>query len=103
MQAVRPTVRFCSFSPDGQDLALACSDGTIGLWRLAHTAKPYIAVLRAHGEPVRCVAFSPSGLMLASVGDSELSVKLWDFVSGKEKAVLEGHDAPVRHVAFSPR
>ena len=50
---------------------------------------------------VSSVAFSPDGSTLAS-GSSDYTVRLWDAVTGQEKAVLTGHSGVVNSVAFSP-
>src|ERR1700733_7395672 len=75
-------VRAVAFSPHGQLLASAYSDGDIGLWNLAtgHLRGP---VLRAGsgGQAVNAVAFSPDGQLLASAyGDG--TIRLWNLATG---------------------
>jgi tetratricopeptide (TPR) repeat protein len=48
-----------------------------------------------------CVAFSPDGRRLATAGD-EMTIKLWDTVTGQEVFTLRGHTGAVRCLAFSP-
>ena len=50
------------FSPDSRTLAAGCEDGKIKLLDL-RTGKEDIA-LSAHAARIRCVAFSPDGLLL---------------------------------------
>jgi len=58
--------------------------------------------LRAHGNSVYSIAFSPDGKMLAS-GGKDGSVILWDLQKGQQLGEpLMGHDESVRDVAFSP-
>src|SRR5580765_3837018 len=75
-----------AFSPDGKTLASAgvtvfgsAPENNIRLWDSA-TGKN-IRVFEREGFPVRCIAFSPEGKMLAACGDrSEL--ELWDTEKG---------------------
>ena len=62
------------FSPDGQVLAAAGGDRTIGLWDVASGTE--LRSLQAHAGAVRTIAFSPAGDWLASAGDDKL-IKLW--------------------------
>ena len=55
-----------AYSPNGQTLASANSDGTLKLWHAS--AGPYQAALDGHRGIVRCVAFSTDGRRLASAG-----------------------------------
>lgn len=45
---------------------------------------------KGHRSAVRCVAFDPEGLTLAS-GSSDSTIKLWDLNTGKLLNTLEGH------------
>ncbi|WP_327009741.1 AAA family ATPase [Dactylosporangium sp. NBC_01737] len=55
-----------------------------------------------HTGPVRAVAFSPDGRLLAT-GDGDGTVRLWDPATGKPVgAPLTGHTGSVLAVAFSP-
>jgi sugar lactone lactonase YvrE len=58
------------------------------------------ATLTGHNSPVNCVAFSPDGTLLASVGFEQ--IKLWEVNTAKVKTTLEGHKGRVSSVAFSP-
>jgi WD40 repeat protein len=58
-------------------------------------------ILQGHAGPVRCVAYSRDGKVLASAGDDR-AIKLWDVESGHARATLDGHTDWVRAVAFSP-
>ena len=55
-----------------------------------------------HGRAaVICVALSPDGKVLASVGNDQLG-KLWDLATGKLLRELKGHTGGVQGVAFTP-
>jgi WD40 repeat protein len=111
-----------AFSPGEDILALAISD-TVVLWKVS-AALPSATLragrtgaasgqeeqeLKGHTRLVQCVAFSPSGAMLASA-DGDGAVRLWDVstllkpgvAGGGEAQRLKGHEKPVWSVAFSP-
>jgi WD40 repeat protein len=54
-----------------------------------------------HRGPVLCLAFDPSGRVLAS-GSIDTNVILWDVPAFRPRAVLRGHTGDVRALAFSP-
>ena len=57
--------------------------------------------LAGHTDSVQHVAFSPTGLILASASDDG-TVGLWDIKTGATINILSGHADRIRHVAFSP-
>jgi WD40 repeat protein/serine/threonine protein kinase len=59
------------------------------------------ATLYGHTTEVWSVSFSPDGARIAS-GSGDLTVRIWDAVSGAERATLKGHSSLVRSVSFSP-
>ena len=56
------------------------------------------------GEPVRSLAFTPDGAVLASAGgDSEdFAIHVWEVTSGRAIGTLSGHSNIVWDMAFSP-
>src|SRR5215213_10001737 len=67
---------FClSFSPDGNLLASACTDRTVGLWNPA--TGEAVKSLNGHSADVLRVAFSPDGKHLASAS-ADGTIRIWD-------------------------
>ncbi|HLJ98116.1 MAG TPA: WD40 repeat domain-containing protein [Gemmataceae bacterium] len=57
--------------------------------------------LIGHQRPVRALAFSPDGTILAS-GSDDGTVRFWDGLTGKPKQVIRAHRLPVLTIRFSP-
>ena len=93
-------VKSVAFSPDGQRLACASTNGTVTLWDTGTGQETLTLKGRTIG--VFAVAFSPDGKRLAT-GSMTGSVKLWDTGNGRETPMpLKGHTVLVHSVAFSP-
>src|SRR4051794_11884568 len=62
---------------------------------------PELAVLRGHRGPVRTLAFSPDGSLLASGGEDR-HIRIWDAATYRLRRTLEGHGDTVNGLAFAP-
>jgi serine/threonine protein kinase len=89
------SVKAVSFSPDGQQLAIAAHHA-IYLWNLA---TQQTTLLTGHRHTVTALQFSPNGQWLAS-GSADRTVKLWSMQT--LQATLTGHRLGITAVAFSP-
>jgi serine/threonine protein kinase len=58
--------------------------------------------IKAHEKSVLSVAISPDGQTMASSGDGDRIIKLWNLTTGKEIRTLEGHSQKVNVVTISP-
>lgn len=83
-----------AFSSDNSTLAEGAGDNSVKLWKITadSNGKPQITaepVLQAHQGPVRGVAFSPDGKIVASSADDHV-VLISDVASGKLLGSLNG-------------
>lgn len=87
-----------AFSPDGKRVITAGESGNAVIW-LADSGSELVAI--DHGGMVRTVVFHPNGTQVATSGDRDGVVKLWNADTGKLLAVLEGHQGLINSVEFS--
>jgi len=88
-----------AFSADGRLLAVARSDGRIGLWEPTRGRLH----LEIPGRPggVNALDFSSDGRRLAAA-DSDGTTRIWNVEAGRLIRKLLGHEAAVRSVAYAP-
>jgi WD40 repeat protein len=94
------------FSPDDQLLASGDSTGRITLWQLNKgrsksltTRKIRTFIGNVSNEPIRTLAFSPDGRVLASgAGDNDGGITLWEVKSGKKLKTFPGHSVSTHRV-----
>jgi WD40 repeat protein len=59
-----------------------------------------VKVIEGHTHFVYSVAYAPDGTRIVS-GSGDMTIRVWDAVTGKQLVVLEGHTDWVRSVAYS--
>lgn len=79
--------------------AIGSYDGELAIMSYPKDAKE-VLFLNGHEDHVRTVAFSKDGKLLAT-GSNDLTVNVWDPMTGDLIYTLEGHNEPVRSVTFS--
>lgn len=87
-----------AWSPDGQWLAAADPDGSIGLWDVERGALG--DSLEAGDDFVRSLAWSPDGSTLAA-GTHRGDIALWEVAQGARTRTLAAHAHWVRSLAWS--
>ncbi len=103
-----------AFSPDGRVLALGNDndygsdqanddndgDASVRLYSLQNGTLTQKMTLNGHSQPVRSIAFSPNGEVIAS-GSADCTVTLWGVQGVKWQQTLK-HDDTITSVTFSP-
>jgi WD40 repeat protein len=92
---------FGRISPDGQVVATGdmAKTGTIRLWDLR--TKEARVTLRAHGDRLAALCFSPDGAFLASAS-ADRTAKLWRVATGSLESTFSGHEDALVDVKFAP-
>jgi WD40 repeat protein len=92
-----------AFSPDSEYVVAMREDGGVALW--SAVTGEIVAPLEGSSEPVKAVAFSPDGAMLAAVtGEKrrEGTIHVWDVNSRQLLGTLRAEQHSPLCVAFSP-
>ncbi|EKX73203.1 WD domain, G-beta repeat containing protein [Theileria equi strain WA] len=138
--AFKKTVRSVKFSNDGKFLICASFDGTTSIWTRTYirdstgesTQNPtshtgcklvwkYVSILQGHENEVKCAAFDPSGVYIATCGRDKT---IWIYEKSRENvygrgdlntiegsdshmeyfcsAILSGHRHDVKYVCWNP-
>jgi WD40 repeat protein len=102
-----------AFSPNGQQLALACFDKKVLLWKiesvfrdpenLAAARDPNsVSVVGEHEDVVWAVAFHPKKWGLLASAGKDKSIFLWDVTKPDVDTLVFRHQDEVQSLAFSP-
>ena len=67
-----------------------------------HDLDRWVLTFEGHKSRVETVAFSPDDKRVASAGNSNGRVRVWDSATGQETRTLQGHESTVSSLAFSP-
>jgi WD40 repeat protein len=87
------TVRCASFSPDGLLLASKSFDDTVRLWRLDSWEPVAYLDEPASGNWAASLAFHPRNPVLATLGEEDCVIRIWDVDEGALLAPERGNEA----------
>ena len=97
---VAEVMRTTEFSPDGEQLVVACMNGNVMVFDVQSGDR--VHRLDSHRTGVHVARWSPDGRWIAS-GSIDTRVVIWDAVNGGEPTrVLNGHRDSVRGLCWSP-
>jgi WD40 repeat protein len=74
-------VNHSAYSPDGQYIAVALSNGTIKVMN-TKTGSLILSII-AHTGAVRSVNYSPDGRNMTSTSPEDNTAKVWDAITGE--------------------
>ena len=100
-QTFNHETRVCSvaFHPNGQHIAVACSDQKIYVWETCDGGN-CIRTLSGHTNEIWAMAYSPDGHFLVS-GSDDCTVRFWDVAMGECIHILEKHTGWIQTLVFS--
>jgi len=95
-----PSPVCAAFSPNGQLLAISCSDTRVRLWRLPEAS--LIHNLTGNSGPVTALAFSPDGRVLAAT-TADAQLQFWPLSDGVPMSIGIPDVLGARLLAYSSR
>jgi len=93
--------RVCSiaFHPNGQHVAVACTDTKIYIWETGGESR-CIQSLSGHTNEIWAMAYTQDGRFLVS-GSDDCTVRFWDIGTGRCEHVLDKHKGWIQSLALS--
>lgn len=96
-------ITHCDLSPDGKEIAAACVDGVIRIWRVPSDSvnNDLLRRFQTNDGAAESVQYSPDGKIMLTAG-YDGSVSLWDVRTGKRIIKMTGHFGNIYTALFSP-
>lgn len=93
--------RVCSiaFHPNGQHVAVACTDANIYIWGTSNSDN-CVQILSDHSNEIWAMAYTPGGRFLVS-GSDDCTVRFWDVTTGECNHILESHKGWIQSLIFN--
>jgi len=88
------------FSPDASMIAFAAYDGSIYLSQI--NGKSIAQLIEANVKQLREVSFSPDSKRIASVGQGDPNIRIWDIATEKVVRKIYAHQDDILRVSFHP-
>lgn len=98
LQAHDALVRDMKWSHDDLWMLTTDHNGFVKYWQANMNN---VITFRAHEDPCRCLAFSPTDVKFATCSDDGF-VKIFDFYRSQEERTLRGHGSDVKAVDWHP-
>ena len=93
--------RYCCYSPDGQWVALGCSNNQIYVYKVK--TKELVTILKdsdTSTSSIACIVFITNTQLIAC-GNRDRYIRIWDIVSKQCLKTLNGHEDRVINVAIN--
>ena len=91
------SVTAIAWSPDGDYLASARTNGTIDVWSVINGNE--VCVYQDHSAGVYDILWAVDGTYIISCG-ADHTIQIWDAKTGTKLRSLEGHTASVKRISF---
>ena len=104
MYVISPSaITHCDLSPDGKEIAAACVDGVIRIWRVTSSSvtPDLLRQFQTNDGAAESVQYSPDGKIMLTAG-YDGSVSLWDVRTGERIIKMTGHLGNIYTALFSP-
>jgi WD40 repeat protein len=94
-------VNSLAVTSDGRSLISRSMDNTVRLWDLGAGKEVRKFPIPSGERDYMSLAISPDGKTFSWINNSDLSIRIWDPIKGRELERLRGHKDTIQRIAFS--